>query len=81
MQPDLTYYNSGLFTTFVPETICGETAWNELARQSHGTGKFLRHQAVDVVTQLRNAGYVVRLQKPRKVKPGEIESLYAALMA
>lgn len=81
MQPDITYYNSGLFTVFLPETIHGESAWNELARKSDGTGKFLRHQAVAVVTQLRAAGYVVRLQKPVKVKPGEIDSLYAALMA
>lgn len=63
---DLTYSPAGMFVAFYPETPRGEEAWNELARHSDGTGKFLPGQVAGVVSQLRAAGYTVAKGKPAK---------------
>jgi hypothetical protein len=81
MKTDLTYYHAGIFTTFIPETPQGETAWRKLAEQSEGTGKFLRGQSTGIVAQLRAAGYVVKMKRPDRATDAELNSLMAELMA
>ena len=74
---DLNYINQGLFTAFIPASKAGETAWNELAKHTDGTGKVLTIQAASTIAQLKAAGYVVR--KAIKQKPIDADSLLAEL--
>jgi hypothetical protein len=80
-QADLTYRTQGLFTTFTPHTADGQTAWNEMAAQTDGTGKVLVHQEENVVLQLRQAGYIVRKESEdrKHLDPEAIEALATAL--
>jgi len=58
--PDLTYRKvDGLFTAFYPETAAGQSAWNQMAEHTEGTGKVLTVHAQSVIAQLRKAGYAV----------------------
>lgn len=63
MQIDLTYRTLGLFTAFFAESKQGELAWNEIARQTEGTGKILTTQLKSTLAQLRKAGYKVAKSK------------------
>lgn len=74
---DLEYINQGLFTAFVPVSKAGETAWNEMATFTDGTGKILTIQAKEFVRSLRKAGYIVRKAKP--VKNFDADALLAEL--
>ena len=58
--PDLTYMSRGMFTTFMPNTLEGVTAWQELAKQTDGTSKVPSAHAAATARQLRAAGYTVR---------------------
>ncbi|ABO60625.1 hypothetical protein LA345_39065 (plasmid) [Burkholderia vietnamiensis] len=59
-KPDLTYRKvDDMFTMFYPETPAGETAWNQMAEHTDGTGKVLHAQVESTIQQLREAGYTV----------------------
>ncbi len=64
--PDITYKNHGLFTTFYAETKEGEQAWTQLASVTDGTGKVLTIQAKQFIDSLKKAGYIVQKAKPAK---------------
>lgn len=48
-----------LFTAFYPNTPEGVVAWNDLAKQTDGTGKVFSIYTANTVRQLRAAGYSV----------------------
>lgn len=56
---DFSYYDSGLFTMFVPNTKEAEHAWCELASVTDGTGKVLSIQKNQFIHSLKQAGYSV----------------------
>ena len=74
---DLTYINQGLFTAFIPVSKAGETAWNEMAKQTEGTGKVLSVHANATIAQLKSAGYKVR--KAAKQPQIDADALLAEL--
>lgn len=74
---DLTYSDSGMLTLFLPETPAGESAWDQMAEATDGTGKVLSIHAPSVIAQLRAAGFTVR--RAPKHKPWTAEELDAAL--
>ena len=78
MTPDVTYRKGDVFTTFLPETPAGETAWRDMAEGTAGTGKVFNAEAPRIIAALRAAGYVVKRAKP---EPVEIHSLLAELNA
>jgi hypothetical protein len=61
---DLTYRTDGTFTQFLPESKAGETAWNQMAELTGGTGKVLTMHKQNVIGQLRRAGFKVGKAKP-----------------
>jgi hydroxymethylpyrimidine/phosphomethylpyrimidine kinase len=78
MKNDLTYIKQGLFTAFIPETLAGETAWREIAKQTQGTGKVFTAQLPAVLAQLRKAGYAVQVAK--KLTKEEIDKEMAFIL-
>lgn len=74
-RPDMTYRTDGLFTTFLPQTPAGESAWRELAAKTDGTGKVLATQTEDAVRQLHEAGYTVVETTGVETTPEEDEEL------
>lgn len=76
---DLTYFDDGLFTRFMPETPAGETAWRVIAGQTEGTGKVLTIHADDTCRQLRAAGYSVAKGKRRAPNESDSAALLSAL--
>ena len=80
MKPDLTYLDTGLFVSFFAETPAGEGAWDELARHSDGSGRFLSIHREAITAQLRAAGYTVAKRKPAKrAGPDDDAALLAEL--
>ena len=61
MNPDLTYFRQGLFTSFIPVTSAGENAWREIAAQTGGTGKVFTAQLPMFLREIRKAGYSVSM--------------------
>lgn len=59
---DLEYTNQGMFTRFYPNTVAGEDAWREMAKQD-GVAAVLSFEAKLVIAQLRRAGYSVSKAK------------------
>lgn len=79
-KPDLTYLDTGLFVSFFAETAAGEFAWDELARHSDGSGRFLSSQLPGVLAQLRASGFTVHKAKPRKpLSPDDLDAMLAEL--
>lgn len=79
-KPDLTYLDGGLFVTFFAETPAGESAWEELARHSEGSGRFLSTQLPSVLAQLRAAGFTVHKARPRKpLSARELDAMLAEI--
>jgi len=74
---DLTYINQGLFTAFIPVSKAGETAWNELAKHSEGTGKVLAIHAASTIAQLKAAGY--KVSKAKKQAPIDADEMLKEL--
>ena len=68
---DLTYTVGDMFVTFYAETPAGETAWNQLAAQTEGTGKVFTPQLSATLSQLRAAGYIVRMSPKEKALHGD----------
>lgn len=60
---DLTYLKQGFFTVFFPQSKAGETAWNELAAVTQGTGKIPTIQLPQFLASLRKAGFSVQAVK------------------
>lgn len=60
MTADLVYRKQGLFTAFFPVSKAGEDAWQEIAKQTGGTGKFYTVQLPAVKASLKAAGYTVK---------------------
>ncbi len=60
---DLTDTKDGMFTRFMPHTTEGEIAWNEIAKQTSGTGAVFTFHEAQTLKQLRAAGYTVRKAK------------------
>jgi len=77
MTNDLTYIDQGLFTAFIPVSKAGETAWNEIANHSEGTGKVLTTQAKSTIAQLKASGY--KVSKAKKQAPIDADALLAEL--
>lgn len=78
---DLTYFDDGLFTRFMPSTPAGETAWRVIAGQTDGTGKVLTIHAASTCQQLRTAGYSVAKGKRAAPAEGDEDALLSALEA
>lgn len=74
---DLSYTSDGMFTTFLPNTKAGESAWNTIAAED-GTGKVPNQHAASVIQQLKDAGYSVGEQTAQsEVSDEELSSLMA----
>lgn len=56
---DFSYFDDGLFTSFLPNTKEAESAWRELASVTEGTGKVLTIQKAQFIYQLKKAGFTV----------------------
>lgn len=61
MKTDITYLDKGLFTTFIPHTAAGESAWRVMQEANGET--VLSIHAKNVINQLRKAGYSVAKAK------------------
>lgn len=68
---DIEYINQGLFCAFIPVTKTGETAFNQMAVQTDGTGKVLTIHLQSTIKQLRQAGYKVGKAKKQQKLTGE----------
>lgn len=69
---DLSYYDSGMFVQFLPNTKEGEQAFNELAAHTDGTGKVFAQHAKATIAQLKAAGYTVGKGKRPNVTMDDI---------
>ena len=69
---DLTYLESGLFTTFLPESKQGEEVLNDMMKQNAGSNKVLTIHLKSTISQLRKAGYEVKKAKKNKQTLGDI---------
>lgn len=76
---DLTYIQDKMFTTFMPETPAGETAWCEMAKKMDGVAKVFNFEANNVILQLRRAGY--KVAKAKKVTKKEMQDIFNELEA
>lgn len=72
MKPDITYLNSGFFTTFYPETKEGEKAYNHIIEVC-GSPKILTRDLKITLHQLKKAGYTVK--KSKKVSKKEADKI------
>jgi hypothetical protein len=78
---DLTYETTGYFTVFYPETEDGHNAWNQIAKQTMGTGKVETIHLKSTLCQIRKAGYVVRKAKSVSSKQTDLELLQSLGLA
>lgn len=65
---DFTYLDQGMFIAILPNSNRKDVtdAWNELAAETDGTGKVLRHQFLATRAALKRAGYTVaKAPKPK----------------
>jgi hypothetical protein len=69
---DLIYLKQGLFTTFLPETEQGMSAWHQIAEKTNGTGKIFTIHLKNTLEQLRKSGYTVKKAKPCNMSMDEI---------
>lgn len=74
---DLEYSQQGMFTRFYANTLDGEDAWREMAKES-GAAAVLNFEAKRIISQLRSAGYTVAKAKK---SPNTIDSILAELVA
>lgn len=58
MKPDITYINSGIFITFLPNTQEGEKVWRQMYDDE--CDKVLKPHAPQIIARLKAAGYSVR---------------------
>ena len=81
MKTDLTYSEQGLFTAFFPVSKAGEDAWQEIAKQTGGTGKFYTVQLPAVKASLKAAGYIVKPapKLSKKQSEAEIDAIMAEI--
>lgn len=63
---DIEYIEQGLFTAFIPVSKAGEVAFNQMAKDTDGTGKVLTMHKQSTIQQLRQAGYKVGKAKKTK---------------
>lgn len=77
---DIEWLDQGLFTAFLPMSKEGEMAWNDLAKQTDGTGKVFSFQAKQVIASLRQAGYTVKKAKnPGKLTDADLDQMMREL--
>mgnify|MGYP003387226032 CR=1 FL=1 len=63
---DLNYITTGLFTSFIPNTAAGESAWRVM--NETGEDRILTIHLKSVLSQLRKAGYSVgKSPKPKPI--------------
>lgn len=70
---DLQFTQDDLYTMVMPVSEQGQEAWEEICKQTQGTGKILNQHWAGVKLQLKQAGYKVR--KAPKVKTSDADLL------
>lgn len=65
-KPDLTYTVRGFFTSFMPESKNGESAWNVIALANGGNATIYTSHLSQTLVDLRASGYCVRQAKKQQ---------------
>lgn len=77
---DLTYFKvCGFFTLFVPNTPEGSEAWEQIAKETNGTGKVHHEHVSDTLRQLRAAGYSASERKTAASMDLSMDDIYKQL--
>lgn len=77
---DIEYIEHGLFTAFIPVSKAGEVAFNQMAKDTDGTGKVLTIHKQSTIQQLRQAGYKVgKAKKAKEMTAEQVENILEEL--